>query len=139
MASTIPIRADGEVSAPPTIRPRLTCRTVKRWYWQGKGYATKRLACRAMAKRELNGLIYRAALDFILAQEDSERLAFPNREDIHAEYAVMFPLHPHGTALWAQHSGPGYSPKAFCNKCRWAWLNKRTDELLEQFKEIANG
>jgi hypothetical protein len=119
-------------------KPSLVCRTVKRWFWYGKGYATQRLACRAMAKRELGYLIHQSAWETIKHLQ-TEKFVPVSVEDIHAAFARMFPLHPLGTR--------GYNDKhrwnvegethGFCNACRWDWINNRTDELLAEFTEAA--
>lgn len=99
-------------------------RTVKRFYVDGRGFASRMKAYCHVAKRELEQQAIDVGRDI---------------EGVHAFYAEKFPLHPMGSFPYRrdgdhlEENDPRWEPhhnRAFCNGCRWDWIRARARELI---------
>ena len=115
----------------------LTEKIIKRYYRNGKGYATKLAAYKPMAKQELG----KAALEWVIEKygNNSADIEKPH----YGFFIEKFPLHPCGTFTYGHsglhceenHSDYQRHDRAFCNGCRHDWINKRARELMEEYEK----
>lgn len=99
-------------------------KTVKRYYFDGKGYATKSAAYKSIARRELKEAvaeIVKTKWKSVDVENDDERF----RVYLEA-YATLFP--PHGKDVQSHDSRGSF----FCRKCRKEWIKRRMEELMRE-------
>ena len=103
-------------------------KTVKRYFLNGKGYATRKAAHLAIARKELKDRAYKILRSMKFdGENDEERFAAYLKA-----YATLFPLHeePMSYHMTKKHY------YGYCVTCKKEWLNQRANDLM---KEVENG
>ena len=130
---------------------QVTVRTVRRWYWRGKGYASRRMAYRQWARELLKAEMYgheavsygqvcqpmppkefwpsaqhlEYALQDAPRYQDCDELAekMARRAWARAKHAEMFPPKS-GSSEW------------FSRQAKTEWISRKVDDLIEQNPEV---
>ena len=121
-------REDGVgLSDTPTRKaPLVTCRLVKRYFIDGKGYASAYLAYRARAKKSLNLQIARRAGEIARAEAEDRAYAYTSKEHVHAAFSERFPPCK-GKCCYDEYTKSYW--REFCTTARDEWLRSKIAEL----------
>lgn len=143
----------------------ITCKTVRRWYFKGKGYASRKRAYRAKAKRLLFELVFGPRVEawhggatWFQLMNESPPPGVDWKDHIDARFALFF---PHDNSDTAIQPGCMHDPSAHacrrvyadynvfndregewdfkfksCKHSQQLWLDRKVAELMEADAEV---
>lgn len=123
----------------------VTCRTVKRHYYKGKGYASAYQAYRHVAKEELKDLVLGPLVELKRHWTSPEAAEWENADQerwfgreklgwLYGDEADQKVKDLYTEMFWRKEwvSGVGYFDKTFDHQGRRDWLDERARELMKE-------
>lgn len=112
---------------------RVKSRKVTRYYALRRGFATKQHAYQALAKLELNSLVWKRVREMRSGYPKLIRDGESWDATEQRVLAQMFPQdcsRPNTEGLCELHHGP--CSKRYCRGCRWDWIKAKARQMQEE-------